>query len=251
MKKTALFITSLLVLAMIQNSYASKSDLDSDLQHYVNVLSSGDYITHKKAMTRLEWAGFTSPVIFDLLANKLSEAKDSKDKQIIEAASWYAKTLAFSGNEKYRSLMTDVSQNAKSAKLRKYTKKSLPRLDKYVAWNKVISNGLLSAPNGRLEQQRIKNLISARDYELVRIGAKRIHAYYYTDADLIAAAVKRIESEMNISTEDDYRNDSIAWLIKGIARAANPNHKTLLENVAATHSSTKVRRYAKKALKSY
>jgi len=226
------FLTSLLLLTMNQTSYASQSDLDKDIRYYADIFAGNNFAQQRSAMEKLIWAGISSPAVYDSLADKLASSKESKNKEEVERASWYAKALALSGNEKYRALLDDISANAKSSKLRKYSTQAITRLDKYVAWNPVISQSLISAPTGALEQQRIKNMLSASDLELTRIGAKRVYHEHSMDDALM-------------------KIDTVAWLIKGIGRSANPSYKGMLESIAASNKNSKIRKYAKKALKNY
>ena len=174
MKKTILFtlLSSLLLITTAQTANATQADLDSDIQYYAEVFSGNNFSQQRSAMKNLVWAGISSPKVYDSIADKLASSKESKNKEEIEKASWYAKAIALSGNEKYRTLLIDISGNAQSPKLRKYTKKALTRLDKYIAWNPTISQNLIAAPSGKLEEQRVKNMLGANDLELVRTGAK-------------------------------------------------------------------------------
>ena len=46
------------------------------------------------------------------------------------------------------------------------------------------------------------------------------------------------------------RIDAVAWLLKVIGGTANPEYRTVVENVIANNKNAKIRKYAKKALKS-
>ena len=253
MKNDTLFtlLSSLLLLVVVFTTHASQSDINQETQYYADIFLGNDFAQQRTAMERLVWAGISSPTVYEPLADKLAGSKESKNKAEVEKASWYAKALALSGNQKYRPLLQDIRENAKSSKLRKYTKQALIRLDKYAAWNPVISQNLVSVPTGSLEQQRILNMLSATDLELTRVGAKRVYYEHSADPVVVAAAVRRLEKEIAIQGKDDIRIDTVAWLIKGIGISANLDYKGLLENIASTHSSSKVRKHAKKALKNY
>ena len=130
MKKNILFtlLSSLLLVAIIQTTNASQADLEKDINYYAEIFSGNNFSQQRSAMEKLGWAGISSPRVYDSLADKLVSSKDTKNKEEVEKASWYAKALALSGNEKYRPLLSDISQNAKSSKLRKYSKKALPQI---------------------------------------------------------------------------------------------------------------------------
>jgi len=251
MRALLTFLFSISIITATQVTIATQADVDKEINKYSKAFASDDFALHRHTMAKLEWAGLSSPVIFDYIADKLRAAKNSSNKIEIEQASWYAKGLAFSGNANYRSLMVDVSENASSPKLRKYTKKSLARLDKYIQWNPVISNNFSAAPTGKLEEQRIKNMLSASNLELVRLAAKRVYHAHSSDFSLVSEAAKRVEREMANQHEEGIQIDTLSWLLKAIGNSGNPEYKELLTNVSKTAKVSKVRKYAKKALRNY
>jgi len=117
-KIISLLLSSLLLM-VIQATHASQSDLNKETQYFTEIFSGANFAQQRIAMKKLEWAGISSPSVYDSLAENLASSIESKNKEQVEKASWYAKTLALSGNEKYRNLLNDISQNAKSSKLRK------------------------------------------------------------------------------------------------------------------------------------
>ena len=244
-------LISLLLSTVIQATHASQSDLNKEAQYFTEIFLGANFAQQRIAMKKLEWAGISSPSVYDPLAEKLASTIESKNKEQVEKAAWYAKTLALSGNEKYRSLLNDISQNAKSSKLRKYAKQSISRLDKFIAWNPVISTGLISTPTGQLKQQRVKNMLSTSDLELVRVGAKRVYYAHSMDTSVVGAAVKRLEKELFTESTGKLKADTVAWLIKAVGRSGNPLYKELLEEISLTNESAKIRKHAKKALQNY
>jgi len=240
-----------LITSLTSNlAFASQADLQKEENHYSDVFSGSNTIKQRSVMQRLVWSGFSSPMIFDSVAQKLSNNLETEDKEKVENASWHAKTLALSGNSKYRALLTQASTSAKSSKLKKHAKLSLDRLNKYVKWNPIISQGLTSAPNGQLEQTRVANMLNADDYELVRLGAKRAYKEFSDNTQIVSIVIKRLESEVNISKNEDMRIDATAWMLKVIGGTGNSQYKDVLETVIANNKNKKVRKYAKKAMKS-
>ena len=252
MKKTLIAVLSsgLIFSTSFNMAIASQSDIAQEINSYAEVFSGSNYIKQRSVMDRLAWAGLSSEQVYDPIEEKLRSSLDTKDKEKIEQASWFAKTLALSGNEKYRPILEQASTSAKSAKLKKYSKTALKRLDKYKAWNPVISQGLASAPTGQLEEARVINMLNASDYELVRIGAKRAYKEFSDSHQVVSSIGKKLETETNISKSEDMRIDAVAWLLKVIGGTANPEYRTVVENVIANNKNAKIRKYAKKALKS-
>ena len=226
---------------------ATQADLDAELDGYVATFESNNFQQQRRVMDKLIWAGITSPRLYDVIERKLYDLKGASDKAGKEQAAWYAKTLALSGNDKYRSSLNDIAENADAKKIRKHAVLSLERLGKYQRWNPVISAGLENAPSGMLEETRVKNMLATDDYELLRIGAKRVYHGHKTDQELVAMARKRLEQEwVSADNSNNDQIDAIAWLIKVMAESGLKDNKPLLDQIAAESDSKKVRKYAKK-----
>lgn len=233
-------------------TYAAGSPYQREIDEYVEIFSGGSFHAHKKAMDKMVWAGISSPRVFDPIANQLESLKNSTEGEKIQAASWYAKWLALSGNKKYRPLLESIAGGEGAhKKLRKHANTALERLDKYAGWNPVISKGLSAYRGNDLEAQRVKNMLGASDYELLKIGAKRVYHGHSTDDKLISMAASRLGSEWkNIDASNKAQIDTLTWLIKVVGVTGGSKYKSLLQDIEANASHKKVRKYATKYLKS-
>jgi hypothetical protein len=146
--------------------------------------------------------------------------------------------------------LKDVVSTSKNKKAREQAEVALQRIDVYKAWNPVISAGLEDAPTGRLEETRVKNMMNAEDFLLVRIGAKRLFNAHLQDQELVNVAKQRLATEWRLVDEDnDPQLDSVAWLIKAIGAAGDKSVVPLLKEIENGSNIKKVKKYAKKTIK--
>lgn len=234
-------------LLVSQASLAAQTDIDKEVNRYVSVLNDAGFQQQKPMLKQLGWSGITSPKVYDVIAEKLIAFKGADNKVDVQQASWFAKALGYSGNDKYRATLDEAAANAKSKKVRKYATQALDNLEQYKAWNPVISANLDAAPSGRLKQARIANMLAAEDPLLMRLGAKRVYHGHKTDAKLVAAAAQRLKSEYpQASKGNDAQIDGLAWLIKVLAESGDKSYRPLLVEIADTSEVKKVKKYAKK-----
>ncbi len=239
-------LLALTVACVSSDVFASQADIDAEINRYITSIKGTDYPEQRQLMEKLEWAGHSSAALYDVIADALSSRKDSKDSVEQKQAAWYAKSLATSGSENYRALLEDVAANAKGKSVRKYATIGLDRLEQYRAWNAVITRGLIEAANGRLEQTRIANMLQADEFDLLRIGAKRVYHEYSKDAELVKATQLRLSAEWNqVDAKNGHHIDAVAWLIKALGQARDASSKALLLEIKENSKIKKIRNYAK------
>jgi len=239
-------IVSILVL-FSSIVFATQSDIDAEIDEYTRIFKNDNFQEQRRVIDKLFWAGHSSAAFYDVIADQLVALKDNKDKESKEKASWYAKSLALSGNEKYRTVLQSVAEDAKAKKVRKYAGQALTRLDNHKNWNAVISLGLVDAPAGRLEETRVKNMLAAEDHALLRIGAKRVYHGHKNDKELISVAKQRLEAEYKFATDSNGEQvDAIAWLIKAMAESGDRENRPLLQKIGEESKIKKIRKYAQK-----
>jgi len=191
MKK--IILVAFTALSVSMSVFASQADLDQEVAHYTRLFSKDDVVNQRTHIDELAYTGITDLALFDLVAKKLREYTfNEKDA---EKSAWYAKALAASGNEKYKALLEEIRDKSISEKIKRYARQSLLRLEKHSRWNPVISANVVSVPDGGLKQQRLLNMLSASDLELVRLAAKGVYKKHSNNNVLIDAAAKRLELE--------------------------------------------------------
>lgn len=225
-------------------SVASEQSLKSELDSYIAIFSGNNFAEQRKAIEPLGWSGYSTPKLYDLIAEKLQTLKSAESKIDKERASWYAKALALSGNEKYRPLLEDVADNAAAKKLRKHAKIALDRLPTYIAWNPIIRNGL-STTKMPLEEKRIRNMLAAEDLALFRLGTKRVYHANSGNVELVNLAKSRLMRDYN-SVEDKDGIDAMAWAIKLLAQSGDASHVAALDEIVGNAKQKKIKKYAKK-----
>lgn len=227
--------------------YAAQEDIDKEIADYAAIFENGSFAEQRKVIEKLTWAGHSSPRLFDVIESRLLESQNASDKAGKESAAWYAKTLGVSGNSKYRATLEQVAANADAKKVRKNAELGLERLDTYTRWNPILAANLANPSVKKLEEQRVRNMLSAKDYDLVRIGAKRVYYGHINDAELVTVARERLEQEWpSCDGEIFEQEDAVAWLIRVMAESGNADNKPLLEKIENEGKSKKVRKYAKK-----
>lgn len=241
-------LTSILLLSTQSFVFADQIDIDNEMSDYISVINGDDFEAAKVAMETLRWSGVSDTTVYDPIAEKLAGIKESKaDKK---KAAWYAKVLGFSGNEKYRSALESIAAGSSPKNVKKYANIGLKHLDNHRTWNAIISEGTVEAQTGKLEQKRITNMLRAKNYQLMRLGAKRVANSYKGEESLIDIAAQRLGKEwQSVDENNGPQIDGVAWLMNAVGTSHGKQHKSLLEKIAAETDLKKIKKYAEKALK--
>jgi len=239
-----LFIGSLIACSA---GLAGQAEIDKETARYAKVFAGDNFEKQKSVLDQLKWSGVSTPAVYDAVADKLVKLKNAKGKAEKDQASWFAKALGYSGNEKYRATLQDIATNAEAKKVSKYANEGLINLDQYKKWNPVISANVADAAPGRLKQARVANMLRADDYWLMRLGAKRLYRGHKTDAKLVAIAAERLKSEYpKLDKDNAGQIDGLAWLIKAVAESGDRTYYPLMVEVGENASVKKVKKYGKK-----
>lgn len=248
--RPALVVTGLF-LGIQSFSFADQADLDQEITNYVAVISGSDFEAAKSVMETLRWSGISDARVYDLIEDKLAEVKNSSEKNDIKKAAWYAKALGFSGDEKYAQVLKSVLYGEPHKSVEKYANLGLQKIASHRSWNTIISKGTITAPSGKLEQTRVENMLQADDYELMRLGAKRVANSFKGDEAIIGIAANRLSKEwVTLDKNNGVQLDGVAWLLKAVGTSRSYAHKPLIDEIAATTKLKKIKKYAKKAQKS-
>ncbi|MFK8017124.1 MAG: hypothetical protein AB8G17_17000 [Gammaproteobacteria bacterium] len=237
-------IVLLMFCVMSIGAHGDQADIDTEIAGYIAVFKGDDFPQQKKAMSTMRWAGISDPALYDIIADKIKTKIAAGDKYSLQHASWFAKTLPYSGNEKYRPVLEELSASGPK-KVRKHAAIALERFEKYVEWNPVIAAGLASAPSGRLEEARVKNMLAAPDPELLTMGMKRVYYGHKGDAELIELVAERVNQEYR-DASDDHTVNAVAWGIKTLAESNNASYRSNLEEIQQNATNKKIVKYAKK-----
>lgn len=231
----------------------AQMDREKDIQRFTELMESGNWANYKEAAQLLEWAGLSDPRIFDLVEKELLEMHAGTDKSgnDYDLISWLMKALSFSGDSKYHDTVLRIANEAKNKKVRKYARESLEQFSKYKEWNPIINSTENYNANESPEINRFANMLRSGEFELMRLAAKRIHYDHIYNDYLMGVLAGSIEANIETDFDRGVDLDSMAWMCKALGGARSEKYKPLLQKVASTAKTNKVRSYARKYLGYY
>ena len=166
------------------SSVGYEGEKEKEINELVTVFSRPFMMKQHVAAEALAYLGHSDPRIFDLVEKQLLDNYRSlKDDYAIDWASWLAKALGFSGDEKYLPTLQTVASSAPDEKLRKYAGIAMSYTAKYMVFNPIIMNleednsqTAISSQTPRLPLAlvRYRNMLNSDVPELHKLAAKRI-----------------------------------------------------------------------------
>ena len=93
-----------------------------------HALSTANPTQLRDVANRLSAINMNSTANLDLVAKRIWQSKSTKDKHLIEALGMLCQVITKSNNPRYRTILEDISKNARHGKLRKHAKQSLKSL---------------------------------------------------------------------------------------------------------------------------
>ncbi len=245
-----MLLRALLLIAGISFSWMALAETENP-EDYVKAFQSGSPLEQEKAAKELEWAGLSSPKLFDLIEAKVLEnLPKATDKVNINYVAYLTWALAYSGNEKYRATIEKVIKEAPHKKLKKHATRALAELPRYSTINPLIAPKAWPEATHPALNQRLLNMLNSGNTDLIRLAAKRIHYVNNYQPELLAQLGKVIESNYEQPLDAD-RSDAIAWACRALAGSRVPEYKSTVEKVASSATNKKLAKYAKKYLAYY
>lgn len=245
-----MLLRALLLIAGICASWIVHAEQETP-DEYVKIFQSGSPIQQEKAAQTLEWAGLSSPKLFDLIeAKALEKLPAAKDKVNINYVAHLTKALAYSGNEKYRPTIEKIIAEAPHRKLAKHATQALASLSLHGKINPLIAPKAWPEHAHPSYNQRILNMLASGNGELMRMAAKRIHFTQNYQPEFLAQLNKMIESNYQQSL-DSLGLDATAWMCRALAGSRVVEYKPTIEKVANEAKAEKLAKYAKKYLSYY
>jgi hypothetical protein len=252
MKKSYKLLLFLLIFVS-SNTLALPEKLNEELEDYKVIFEQDNKTLQISTAKKLEWSGFSDVSLFDIIEKNLLTELNSESKQSkfdLEYLSWLAKALAFSGQPKYISTLTQVIDGDFHKKLRKYATQSLGSLPHYTQWNKLIISEEKWNDQVSNDVNRFISMIQSKNIRLITLASKRVYGTHEKN-DLLLDA---FETELLTNYENAHdRHEIKAWAftMKAIAGFRQEKHKKTLQLISESAKSKKLRRYAKKYLKYY
>jgi hypothetical protein len=234
-----------IALSLCISGFASAASLEEDTNQYVQSFAVGKSFD-VQTVESLAWKGISDPRLFDLIERRILDAASEgyTDKSRKNEVGLYLRALGFSGQPKYRQTLMQFYSDATYGR---YAKTALEDLPNYQKWNPIISNRATFDPKNSDEANRILNMLNSDDFELKKIGSKRV---YFSNKDDVLLETLVTQIKANYTNTDESRSDSIAWMLKALGSAKQPKYRPLLEEVAVSARDKTIVKHAKKALES-
>ena len=243
-------LRSMLMAAALAVSGFAQAALETP-QDFVKVFASDNQLAQERAAKELEWAGLSSPQLFDLIeSNALKSLPQATDKVTINYVAHLTYALGYSGNEKYRATIEKIIAEAPHKKLRKHAEQALQNLAVYAKLNPLIAPTAWPAATHPTLGQRLANMLKSDNSELILLASKRVHHSQDYQPELLAQLNNVIQKNYQQPLDRD-RLDAIAWATRALAGSRNLEYKPTVEKVATDASDKKLRKYASKYLGYY
>lgn len=228
------------------HGWAQSTSAEDEIEKYIKLYENRSLEVSKVTAGELEFSGITDTRLYDVIERRLLDEYQSKDA---EPSSWLAKTLAYSGQSKYKATLTKIVNTTKSRKLKRHTKLALVRLPQHTAWNIDIGEGTAGLVGDSLYRKRTINMINSNHTHLMMLGARRVWFHHPTDKMFVAAVKDKLLATYNSETLSKRDVDALAWLCNVLGKSEDPKYRQVLLDVAASSPNKRVGRYAKKNAK--
>jgi hypothetical protein len=236
-----------LLLFMANLSMAQSSAvLDAELNRFKKDIAS-ENSDALFAAQRLKLTGISDAALFDAIAERLKNNYMSERKSDLELNYWLVRSLAFSGQEKYAEVCTQIFHSEAPKRLRQHAKLSLLEFPQYKIANPVIAaNNQKATSQEELNKIRLLNMINDSGDFLPREGASRIFDQFRNDLTVVTAVNNVLLSTYKNAPSNE-RVGALNWMVRIIGESGFKEFKPTLEQVAndpLTHK--KLKKYAVK-----
>ncbi|HEX7641821.1 MAG TPA: hypothetical protein VF472_06345 [Burkholderiaceae bacterium] len=213
-------------LSALVSHMACAATAEEDVAHYVQAVQ-GTRPVRVKAIDELAWKGISDPRVFDLIEKMvLAELEPGAAGADRDAVDQELRGLSFSGQSKYLPTLQKAEADSRYSR---YARMAMAELPGYARWNPIISNRATWDPNNSDDDNRILNMLHSNDLVLKRIAGKRVY-FENKDPVVLAATADAIKAVFHDKHSGD-EADGVAWLVKGLGSAADPQYKPLFVQV--------------------
>ncbi len=224
-------------------SWAEANHSENELQEFIKIYEDRSTSVPKRIIDKLEFSGISDAKLYDIIEKRLLDEYQSGNA---EDVSWLAKTLAYSGQEKYKKTLTQVLDTVRNPKVQKHVRKALERLPLYRVWNVDIKKDTEELSGDVLYRKRTINMVNSGNSHLTMIGAKRIWFHHPTDKLFVSAAKDKLLSSLKVSELSRRDVDALGWLCKVLGKSGDSQYRAVLLEISRSASNRRVRNYAKK-----
>lgn len=234
----------LLIAVLYLSSIAFAATMEEDVASYAQTFAEEKDI-YPATLESMAWKGLSDPRIFDLVEQHLiARAEEGlNDRHVKNEVALYIRALGYSGQAKY---IPTLERYRDETTYNGYVRDALADLPRYQRWNPIISNRANFDPRYSDDVNRIRNMLLADDFDLKKIGAKRV---YYQNKDDVLLELLAEQIRASYMSNDERNGDSIAWMVKALGSARQEKYLPLIQEVAANAPDSTIVRHARKALK--
>ncbi len=227
------------------------STVEGQIEHYLNVLNSGEYTNKIEMLQRLQWSGLSDPRLYDPIEQRLLDQylEDNLNKPDIGLLSHLSRALGYSGNKKYIATLSEVENNSAQKKIRKHARKAQIQLTRFEAWNRLIADSDYPVEGKDVEIAMYMKMMNTDDPQVQRLSARAIFHQRLQDSDLLALVAKKVEGSFLDPALSGDAQDAVAWMCKAIGQSGTPEYSDLLSRVVAETPHKKIRKHASKYAK--
>jgi len=221
-------------------------------EKFIKEMLSEDPAVQKRVAKKLKLSGISDANLFNLIENILLEQEPSYGNGVnynSEHLSWMLRALAFSGQGRYMPTLETIARKTGDDKIKKHAKKSIQLLPKYNKWNKIISNEENWNPDTDINTNRLFNMTSSNNIELLRLASKKIHSQHLHDAILLDTLEERILERYKNDNNNRISEDSIAWMCRALAGSSDEKYKATILLVSTSAKNNYIRSKASEYLK--
>lgn len=195
-------------------------------------------------------SGLQAPELYAKIAALLKEGYPLPyEKDRTDEMAWLCKALAASGDAQYRPLLNEVASQSPSDKLRRYAKQSVELFEQYAQRKDILNTTENWDDSLNAEENRLLNMLQSSDLNLRRDAAKII-SRNGVDAKVFAVVAQTLKNMAESFKNDNLSVDTMAWLCKALAASGDKKFVSEIEFVYNNTQSAKLRKHAKKAIKS-
>lgn len=247
--KTRLLLLALSLCFVGLNNASAATHYSTE--QYQQTFQTNNIAQQKKAIQSLYLSGINNPAIFDIISSKItSRLQQTGDKYQIDDTAWLIKALGYSGNEKYRQQLTDITEGDAPRKIRRYAEAALTDLNQFAIWNPILNDK--AHYNAQLSQADniLANALRSDILELKRQAAKRIYNDGVYQPQLLALLNQQLLKPTQLGN-NKLAIDTYAWMAKALGSASKPEYKATLQQITQGDAPKKLRKYVSKYLKQY
>ena len=218
------------------------------LESMYKTLNGGNLSAMAKVAEQMVYYGIEDDRLYQQLAKTIEANLVPESSKIADNVAWLSKGLAASGDDKYKPLLEKMATST-DTKLQRYGKESLERLELYKQWNPLIrdhSSDGLAFEKGLY--QVYYNMISSKEPELMRIGAKRIEFERISDPLVLDRLRDRLQEEAARDLSDRDWVDAVSWMARALAVSGGDAYRQDLLKVGEDAPNRKIARFATKYL---